>query len=154
MIAEKQERRAELCVASGLAVLVAGCLSLSLVACGAPVSENASSVGKGELTGGSVATEGVQPGPDQNDRKAISSSQTGTNPDERDNRSNPGVPDVVEKQLGSIDPRDRYRALEHWDVKGGNAPLEPVFEAMEDEDENVREKATAIAEQRWAEKHE
>jgi hypothetical protein len=41
--------------------------------------------------------------------------------------------------------------LEHWNIKGGDAPLDPVFEAMEDEDEDVREKATAIVEQRWAE---
>jgi hypothetical protein len=59
---------------------------------------------------------------------------------------------MVARDLGSTDPRDRSRALEHWNIKGGDAPLDLVFEAMEDEDEAVRAKATAIVEQRWAEK--
>jgi hypothetical protein len=93
----------------------------------------------------------VQRGSDQNDRKAVSVGLKASDTEERDNRSIPGVPDLVMRDLGSIDPRQRYRALEHWNIKGGDAPLDPVFEAMEDEDEDVREKATAIVEQRWAE---
>jgi hypothetical protein len=53
-----------------------------------------------------------------------------------------------------VEARDRYRALEYWNIKGGTTPLDPVFEAMEDEDEGVREKATAIVERRWAEEQE
>ena len=44
----------------------------------------------------------------------------------------------------------RYRALDQWAVKDNKAPLEPVFEALEDEDEAVRAKATAIVERHWA----
>lgn len=138
--------------------LAAACLVLSLAACGAPVSEKAPgqspSASKGETDGAGVSAGAAQRGSDQQDRKAVSSAQPATDADERDNRSIPGVPDMVAKDLGSADPRDRFRALEHWNIKGGTAPLEPVFEAMEDEDEGVRAKATAIVEQRWAEKQE
>lgn len=148
------------CLAPRLARLGGGFLLLSLAACGAPVSEKApgpapsASIGKGETVDGAAAAEGAQRGADQQDRKTVSSAQASADTDERDNRSIPGVPDMVVKNLGSTDPRDRYRALEHWNVKGGNAPLDPVFEAMEDEDEGVREKATAIVEQRWAEEQQ
>lgn len=145
-------------VAPCLGRLVAGCLLLGLAACGAPVSEKAPgqapSAGKGEITGGAVATREMQHGSDQNDRKGVSSGQSGTDLDERDNQSIAGVPDMVVKELSSPDPRDRYRALDHWEKKDNNASLDPVFEAMEDEDEAVRAKATAIVEQRWAEKRE
>ncbi|MBH0183389.1 MAG: hypothetical protein HP490_17430 [Nitrospira sp.] len=44
---------------------------------------------------------------------------------------------------------------DHWEEQGeAKAPLDPVFEAMEDEDEAVRAKATAIVEQRWAAAHD
>lgn len=130
------------CVARGLARLVTGCLVFSLGACGAPVSDKApgpTSSGSGGVTAS------------QNARGALSSSQPAIETDGGDTRSIPGVPDKVVRDLGSADPRDRFRALEHWNVKGGTAPLDPVFEAMEDEDEGVRAKATAIVEQRWAE---
>jgi hypothetical protein len=144
--------------------LIAGCLLLSLAACGAPVSEKASgqpqSASKGETAGAGVVVGAAQRGSEsgnaigsssQSDRKAVSAGLSASDTEERDNRLIPGVPDMVVRDLGSADPRDRYRALEHWNVKGGSAPLDPVFEAMEDEDEDVREKATAIVEQRWAE---
>lgn len=122
--------------------LVAGCLVFSLVACGAPVSEKApGQTPKG--SGGATVS--------QNARGALSTSQLDSDTDERDNLSIPGVPDTVARGLSSVDARDRYRALEHWVGKGVQAPMDPVFEAMEDEDEDVREKATAIVEQWWAE---
>ena len=101
-----------------------------------------------------MATGAVQRGADQNDRKAVSSAQSDTDTDERDNRSFPGVPDIVARDLGSADPRDRYRALDLWNVKGNTVPLDAVFEAMEDEDEEVSEKAMAIIEKRWAEEQQ
>lgn len=144
-----------LCVTPGLARLVGGWLVLSLAACGAPVSETApgpaSSASIGVPADGGAVTGAVPRGSDQNDRKALTSIQAASDTDERDNRSIPGVPDLVVRDLGSTDPRERYRALEHWNIKGGDAPLDPVFEAMEDEDEDVREKATAIVERRWVE---
>jgi hypothetical protein len=66
----------------------------------------------------------------------------------------PGVPEAVTKDLDSPDARARYRALDHWDAKDSKPPLDPVFEAMEDEDEGVRAKATAIVEEYWAAEQE
>lgn len=66
----------------------------------------------------------------------------------------PNIPAAVAKDLHSQDARDRYRALDYWEAKDGKAPLDPLFEAMEDEDPAVRAKATAIAEQRWAAEQE
>jgi hypothetical protein len=60
------------------------------------------------------------------------------------------IPPSVEKDLQSPEARDRYRALDYWETKDSKAPLDAVFEAMEDEDEAVRDKATAIVEQHWA----
>jgi hypothetical protein len=65
------------------------------------------------------------------------------------------LPETIAKDLASPDARERFRALNHWEEKGETkAPLDPVFEAMEDEDEAVRAKATAIVEQRWAAEHD
>lgn len=52
--------------------------------------------------------------------------------------------------MGSPEARDRYRALDYWEAKDNKAPLDPVFEALEDKDPAVRAKATAIVERRWA----
>ncbi len=59
------------------------------------------------------------------------------------------IPFSIVKDLHSLDARDRYRALDHWETKGSQAALDHVFEALEDEDEAVRAKAEAIVEQRW-----
>ena len=60
-----------------------------------------------------------------------------------------GIPDSIAKGLDSPDARERLRALNHWGEKGIKAPLDPLFEALEDEDDAVRAKATAIIEQQW-----
>jgi hypothetical protein len=59
------------------------------------------------------------------------------------------IPDTIAKDLGSPNPSARYRALDYWETKGTQASMDPVFEAMEDEDPSVRAKAAAIIEQRW-----
>lgn len=59
------------------------------------------------------------------------------------------IPLAVAKDLHSPDARMRNRALDFWETKGNQAHLDPVFEAMEDEDPTVRAKATAIIEH-WA----
>lgn len=61
-----------------------------------------------------------------------------------------GIPESIAKGLDSPDPRERLQAMNHWETKGTKAPLDPVFEAMEDEDEAVRAKATVIVEKYWA----
>ena len=63
--------------------------------------------------------------------------------------SDSSIPQTIINDLTSPDARVRYRALDHWEDKGSKAPLDPVFEAMEDEDPAVRAKATAIVEQYW-----
>jgi hypothetical protein len=60
------------------------------------------------------------------------------------------IPQAVTNDLASPEAGTRLRALEHWEQKNSRAPLDAVFEAMEDEDEAVRARANAIVEQRWA----
>lgn len=64
------------------------------------------------------------------------------------------IPSTIAKDLDSPDARMRYRALDHWEAKDNKTPLDPVFEAMEDDDPAVRAKATAIVEQYWAAEQE
>lgn len=70
--------------------------------------------------------------------------------DGRDKLPAPSIPDSIAKSLDSLDVRDRIQALNHWEKKGTKAPLDPVFEALEDENDAVRAKATAIIERQWA----
>ncbi len=63
--------------------------------------------------------------------------------------SDSSIPQTISNDLTSPDARVRYRALDHWEDKDTKAPLDPVFEAMEDEDPAVRAKATAIVEKQW-----
>jgi hypothetical protein len=64
------------------------------------------------------------------------------------------IPLSVAKDLHSPEARDRYRALDYWETKDSKAPVDLVFEALEDDDPAVRAKATAIVEQYWAVKEE
>lgn len=62
----------------------------------------------------------------------------------------PSIPQSIEKDLGSPDAHVRYRALDYWEAKDSKAPLDPVFDALEDQDETVRGRATEIVERHWA----
>jgi hypothetical protein len=64
----------------------------------------------------------------------------------RDDDDRLNIPEPVAKGLGSSDARERYRALEHWEEKDSKAPMDPVFDAVEDDDPAVRAKAEAIIE--------
>jgi len=44
--------------------------------------------------------------------------------------------------------------MNHWEAQGTKAPLDPLFAAMDDEDEVVRAKATEIIERYWAAEQE
>jgi HEAT repeat protein len=70
--------------------------------------------------------------------------------DGRDQSPALNIPDSIAKDLESPDARVRLRALNHWGAPETQASLDPVFEALEDEDEAVRAKAAAIVEQYWA----
>lgn len=76
--------------------------------------------------------------------------QSGDHPSE----SISSVPLSVAKDMQSPEPRDRYRALDYWDARDSKAPLDLVFEAIEDDDPAVRAKATTIVEQYWAAEEE
>jgi len=102
---------------------------------------------------GSVSGKDKVPGGDnisQGEKLGKSAGTTNVETDSRDKVPFPGIPDSIAKGLESPDARERIQALDHWEKKETKAPLDPVFEAFEDENEAVRAKATAIIEQQWA----
>jgi len=66
----------------------------------------------------------------------------------------PVIPDSIANALGSPHANVRLQALDYWATQGTTAPLDPLLEALEDEDKNVRTKAAKIAEQHWGIKQE
>ena len=150
--------------------IAAGVLITGLVGCGAPSSDTTSDfnsratathstdVGaersgqdfdRGARVGGGIA-ENDQSG--QHDESTLDHlARTPGKIDDSIPPSTPSIPDTIAKDLSSSNPRARHDALDYWETKGTHAPLDPVFDAMEDEDPAVRAKATAIIEQRWAE---
>lgn len=82
---------------------------------------------------------------EENANQTASVSQSG----EHTSTSISALPLSVAKDLHSPEARDRYRALDHWETKNSKASLDPVFEALEDDDPAVRAKATAIVERYW-----
>lgn len=154
---------------SSLAMLMSLMLLAGLAGCGSASSDNAPGLesrasvsgqaargtgqgGKGNETGSASGKGTVSGGDNIGSRDTLSKpadiATSGT--DERDKAPIPGIPESIAKDLDSPDVRDRLRALEHWEKKGNKAPLDSVFEALEDEDEAIRAKATAIIEQQWA----
>lgn len=135
-------------------------LLAGLAGCGPASSDNAPNLKQrvstdGSVAGSSSASARVSPSPgdsvSQGDGQADKSDgTTNVKSDETDKSLVPGIPTAIAKDLDSPDARLRLRALDHWETKGAKAPLDPVFEALEDEDDAVRAKATAIIEQRWA----
>lgn len=104
-------------------------------------------------TGAASGTQ-VSPGSDDSSQADRPMNQSGGVPnivaDESEKSPVPGIPPAIAKNLDSPDARIRFRALNHWDKQDTKAPLDPVFEALEDEDEAVRAKAEAIIELHWA----
>ncbi len=66
----------------------------------------------------------------------------------------PLIPDLITKDLNSPDASVRLRAMSHWGSKETSAPLDPLFEAMDDEDPAVQAKAIEIIERYWAAEQE
>lgn len=64
------------------------------------------------------------------------------------------VPDSIARDFESPYARIRLQALDYWATQGTKAPLDPLLEALEDEDEEVRTKAAKIAEEKWGIKQE
>lgn len=150
-------------------LITAGCLSLLwTVGCGAPPSDRvpgqesrAAIAGSNQNTPSQNINQGTRrPGflPDASQAANTGSpsqeSRLAGEVDENNQTQALNLPESIAKDLASADARDRFRALNHWEEKtGAKTPLDPVFEAMEDEDEAVRAKAEAIVEQRWAAEH-
>ncbi len=138
-------------------VLVAGCLLLAgMVGCGSPVSDktiNAERQGtnvKQEDRKGAVQPIAGKSGQADPASKAAIGSAVAAPPSlaiPRDDDDRLDIPDAVAKDLGSSDARDRYRALDYWEKKDNKAPIDPIFDAMEDDDPSVRAKAAAILKQ-------
>ena len=64
----------------------------------------------------------------------------------------PEIPDSVTKDLDSPYASIRLSALNHWERNELTTPLDPVFEALQDENEAVQAKALEIIERRLAAK--
>lgn len=151
-------------------LLTASCLSLVwTVGCGAPPSDKvpgqqsrAAVAGSSQSAPSQNINQGMnRPGPLSDVSQAANtagSNQPNRLAEKDDQNNQPQVanlPESIVQDLASPDARERFRALNHWEEKGEpKAPLDAVFEAMEDEDEAVRAKATAIVEQRWAAEHD
>ena len=108
-------------------------------------NETGSALGKGTVAGGDHIGQG---------NKLSKTADVLVEPNGRDKVPVPGIPTSVAKGLDSPDVGERLWALNHWGAKDTKAPLDPVFEALEDENEIVRAKATAIVEQYWTQEKE
>lgn len=64
------------------------------------------------------------------------------------------IPDSITKDLNSADAIVRLQAMNHWGSKGTTVPLDPLFEALDDEDPAVRAKAIEIIERYWTAEQE
>jgi hypothetical protein len=136
-------------------------VSLLLAGCGSPASDQPVSLESSVANNKSEDRTGAAQPRVGNTGQAATQSVTTTGLSRTTQQGNEGasslprnIPATVAKDLGSPDARDRYRALDHWEAKDGKTPLDPVFEAMEDDDPAVRAKATAIVEQHWAAEQE
>ena len=64
------------------------------------------------------------------------------------------LPDSIAVDLASPYTNIRLKALDYWAKQGTKAPLDPLLEALEDDDAEVRKKAAKIAEEQWGIKQE
>jgi len=131
--------------------------------CGAPVSDESARLQSQPMVSTSQAEKASAPhsvpvGDTAMVEKKTEWNVSGAAPVNQSERRTPAsispIPLSVAKDLQSPEGRDRYRALDYWEAKDSKAPLDPVFEAMEDDDPAVRAKATAIVEQYWAAEQE
>lgn len=74
--------------------------------------------------------------------------------DTSNGKSVPLIPDSIIKDLNSPDARVRLQAMSHWGSNETTAPLDPLFEAVDDEDPAVQAKAIEIIERYWAAEQE
>jgi hypothetical protein len=115
-----------------------------------PISKQETSPGNNRLT---PVTQATSPLPLASVNGTGSTLGTGTVP-AHDKLPVFGIPESIANDLGSPDARVRLQAMNHWESQGTQAPLDLLFAAMDDEDEVVRRKATAIIERYWDAEHE
>jgi hypothetical protein len=133
-------------------VAVAWTVSSGLTACG-PATPDSPAARSSMATPTSVSASAQSSG---HENSAQAPTNSANKPaavlDGSDSRDQPilGIPPSIVRDLASPDARTRFHALDHWTEKRTSASLDPVFEAMEDEDDAVRAKATAIVERQWA----
>jgi hypothetical protein len=60
------------------------------------------------------------------------------------------LPTWMAQALDAPDVSVRLQALDAWVQQGAQAPLDPLLVALDDEEDDVREKAMAIIEWQWA----
>ena len=165
-----------------LAICVSLMLLAGLAGCGSASSDNAQtlesragmrgpaapSTGQGDKALTPPLATGIRPGSTSGTGTAAGKGNLGqgdklplkpeglptAEPDGRDTLSAPGIPESIAKNLDSLDARVRLQAMNHWEAQGTTAPLDPLFTALDDEDEVVRAKATEIIERYWAAEQE
>lgn len=140
----------------GVHVMVAsGLLLAGTAGCGSPVPDKPATAelraanSKPEDRPVAVKPSAVKSGQEDSATKAANGSPGSplaltTVPRDADDQLN--IPDAVAKDLGSSDARERYRALDYWEKKDSKAPIDPIYDLMEDDDPAVRAKAAAILE--------
>jgi HEAT repeat protein len=137
-------------------LMVVGCLLLAgTVGCGSPASDKPASAelragnGKPDRPGASQPPAGKARQTDPAPAIVVGSAGATPSPTAipRDDGDRLNISDTVAKDLGSSDARDRYRALDYWEKKDSKAPIDPIYDAMEDDDPSVRAKAAAILQQ-------
>ena len=151
-----------------LALLLGLLLFIGLARCGPVSSDNAPNVGpRASVSGPLLSKQSPSPGSgsgtgtisggdntSQGDR--LQSQPVGTPNSKTDGRDQPPVPltpeipDPVAKDLDSPYASLRLSALKYWEANGSTAPLDLVFEALNDENEAVQTKAMEIIERRLA----
>lgn len=138
-------------------------LSLMLLAglsgCGSASSDNAqnsgprASVSGPAARGSSASQNGIVPSRDNTGQADKLPSKSDGTP-EVDSNGREKLPasviaDPIVKDLDSPDVHVRLRALDRLEKQGVAGRLDPLIVALEDDDEDVRARATAIIERYW-----
>lgn len=146
-----------------LAMLLSLLLLAGLAACGPSSSDNAQTLeSRASVSGPSVskqspssrndpstATASPLPLASANETGASSGKGTATGGDNVEADGRERLLDPLAKELNSPDVHVRLRALDRVAKQGITEPPESLIVALEDEDEDVRARATAIVERYW-----
>jgi HEAT repeat protein len=132
-------------------------LFAGLAGCGPTSSDNAPGLESRASVGGPVARvtgqgEKTFIPPVASDNRTDSESTTGAVPGANTVETNgrEKLPDPIAKDLASLDAHVRLKALDRVAKQGTITSLDTLIAALEDENEDVRLRATAILERYWA----